>query len=97
MWVRSILSVDNYQNQFWYLNGKLHREDGPACIYTSGARHWYINGRRHRDDGPALIYADGFKCWYLNGKKYTNQSEYQRAGNISDDDMSIILMRYSWK
>ncbi len=25
----------------WRLNGKLHREDGPAVIDTSGAREWW--------------------------------------------------------
>ena len=29
---------------FWYLNGKLHREDGPAVEYPSGDKYWYLNG-----------------------------------------------------
>ena len=29
----------------WYLNGKLHREDGPAIEYTNGTKHWYLNGK----------------------------------------------------
>ena len=28
----------------WYLNGKLHREDGPAREYASGDKSWYLNG-----------------------------------------------------
>lgn len=29
----------------WYLNGELHREDGPAVEYAGwGAKRWYING-----------------------------------------------------
>jgi hypothetical protein len=27
----------------WYINGKLHREDGPAVKYASGDKEWYIN------------------------------------------------------
>jgi hypothetical protein len=30
----------------WYLNGKLHREDGPAVEYSSGTKVWYLNGFR---------------------------------------------------
>jgi len=30
----------------WYLNGKLHREDGPAVEYANGTRLWYLNGER---------------------------------------------------
>jgi len=31
--------------RFWYLNGKLHREDGPAVERADGDRAWYLNGR----------------------------------------------------
>ena len=52
----------------WYLNGKFHREDGPAIEWTNGRKSWYLNGKRHREDGPAFEWADGTKLWYLNGK-----------------------------
>ena len=29
----------------WYLNGKLHREDGPAVEYANGTKHWLLNGK----------------------------------------------------
>ena len=59
--------VDEYGNQYWYLNGKWHSEDGPAVIWADGTKRWYLNGKRHREDGPAIIYADGSQRWYLNG------------------------------
>ena len=49
------------------LNGKLHREDGPAIEYCD-ARFWYINGKIHRTDGPAAELSNGDKHWYINGK-----------------------------
>jgi hypothetical protein len=52
----------------WYLNGKLHREDGPAREYSDGNKVWYLNGKLHREDGPAREYASGYKSWWLNGK-----------------------------
>ena len=42
----------------WYLNGKFHREDGPAIEYTNGQYGWYLNGQLHREDGPAAEYID---------------------------------------
>ena len=30
----------------WYLNGKLHRTDGPAVEYGNGNRAWFLNGKR---------------------------------------------------
>ena len=55
-------------SNYWYLNGKLHREDGPAVEYPSGFKAWYLDGNRHREDGPAIEYSDGDNYWYLNGK-----------------------------
>ena len=48
-------------NFCWFINGKLHREDGPAVEYADGSKDWYINGIRHRENGPAVEYADGYE------------------------------------
>ena len=32
-------------DKFWWLNGKLHREDGPAVEYADGGKSWYLNGK----------------------------------------------------
>jgi hypothetical protein len=55
-------------DKFWYLNGKLHREDGPAVEESDGSKDWYLNDQRHREDGPAIEWANGDKSWYLNGQ-----------------------------
>jgi len=55
-------------NKYWYLNDKLHREDGPAVEYKNGYKSWYIHGKRHREDGPAIEFAEGDKSWYINDK-----------------------------
>ncbi len=52
----------------WFLNGKRHREDGPAVELVSGQKAWYLNDKRHREDGPACEFANGRKYWYLNDK-----------------------------
>jgi hypothetical protein len=57
-------------NRYWYLNGQLHREDGPAIEWANGNREWYLNGERHREDGPAIEWANGSRLWYLNGKRH---------------------------
>ena len=57
------------------MNGKFHREDGPALEDANGNKWWYLNGKLHRENGPAVEYADGDKYWYLNGKRYS-ESDY---------------------
>jgi len=39
--VQEYVSGDKY----WYLNGKLHREDGPAIEYYNGYKEYYYNGK----------------------------------------------------
>lgn len=62
--------VDEKGTKFWYLNGKLHREDGPAVEYANGTKFWYLNDEPHREDGPACEYPDGEKYWYLDGIRH---------------------------
>ena len=59
---------DEDGNQYWYLNGKLHREDGPAVIWANGNKFWFLNGKCHREDGPAYISSDGTQAWWVNGE-----------------------------
>ena len=65
-------TVKVYENgsKSWYLNGKRHREDGPAIEHFDGTKEWFLNDQRHREDGPAIIYALGSKFWYLNGNRH---------------------------
>ena len=58
------------QSTEWYLNGRRHREDGPAVEWANGYKEWYLNDQRHRPDGPAVEWADGSKVWYLNGQRH---------------------------
>ena len=61
----------------WYVDGKLHRLDGPAIEFASGTKHWFVNGKRHRLDGPAIEYPDGTKQWFIFGEKYLDKELYR--------------------
>ena len=54
-------------SKHWYLNGFLHREDGPAVECPNGTKFWYFNGVYHRVGGPAIESPSGEKQWYLHG------------------------------
>ena len=74
------LEIDKLGHKYWYLEGKLHRVDGPAVEYANGDKYWYLEGERHRTDGPAIEYADGHKCWFYNGTEINcnSQREFER-------------------
>ena len=74
-----IAEFDDYRG--WFLNGKLHREDGPAVERPDAARFWFLNGKQHREDGlPAIEYADGTRQWWVNGELHReNGPAYESA------------------
>jgi len=81
------VTVDAAKTKRWYLNDKLHREDGPAVEYADGTKHWYLNDNLHREDGPASVWADGTKYWYVNGEQLTalrrENAELREALNLA--------------
>jgi hypothetical protein len=72
--------VEVYEDgdKHWYLNGKRHREDGPAVERSDGHKSWYLNGKRHREDGPAIEWSDGDKFWCLNDEYLTEEEFNER-------------------
>ncbi len=73
------VKVHENGNKYWFLNGRLHREDGPAFEYARGHKVWYLNDKLHREDGPACEYYDGTKHWYLNGEELTEEEFNNRT------------------
>jgi hypothetical protein len=85
--------------QEWYLNDKLHREDGPAVIWASGTQYWFLNGKRHREDGPAIIWADGTQSWYLHDTYITDEvnkwfDDYNLTYDTLTDEEKWYLIFY---
>ena len=73
-------------SKIWYLNDRIHREDGPAVEYSDGSKIWYIHGKRHRENGPSMEYADGTKYWYLNDREYSEEAYWNEV-------ISLIVRR----
>ena len=84
-------------NKAWYLNDKLHREDGPAVEYADGDKYWYINGELHRENGPAIEFADGTKDWWINGKQVSESEVMRPKHTITIDGKEIQISHESFK
>jgi hypothetical protein len=68
----------------WIDGGRLHRDDGPALVYTAKGRswlsdlvhgrprskEWWRKGRRHRDGEPAIELENGDRQWWVNGRRH---------------------------
>ena len=82
------------------MNGKLHREDGPAIEYCDGAKIWYLNDKRHRLDGPAYLCYNGEKYWFINECNVTDEiTKWAIDNNIDLDNLTEddkILIKLTW-
>jgi hypothetical protein len=90
-----ICKIDKIGNKYWYLNDKLHREDGPAVEFKFGTNGWYLNGIRHRLDGPAIEFSDGTKVWMLNGIEYFNLNKFCAAANITGAEKTFFFLKWA--
>lgn len=88
-----ILKITNDGTKIWTVDGKRHREDGPAVDFGP-ARFWYINDVLHREDGPAVEFDDAKPGWYLNGRVYSFQ-DYIDVLNKSPDEKMVLMLKYS--
>ena len=84
--------VKVYSNgdKFWYVNGQLHREDGPAVEYPNGYKEWWVNGKRHREDGPAIQHSNGYKEWFLNNKNYSAEDFFKEMNEKSGCSGKVV-------
>jgi len=51
-----IFNIDDEQeityedgDKSWFLNGKLHRADGPAIERSGGDKYWFLNGKKYSE------------------------------------------------
>jgi hypothetical protein len=68
--VKSFLNVpQNYTGiairsdgtKHWRLNGKFHREDGPAVVCANGEKYWWLNGKKVGKQTVELFYMLKYK------------------------------------
>ena len=45
IWDKQVFCVNMFGFKWWYLNGQLHRENGPAIECANGINLWFLNGK----------------------------------------------------
>ena len=86
----------------WWLNGQLHRTDGPALTKSDGEKQWWTNGKLHRTNGPAVANPlTGRQEWWQNGKLHrTDGPAFRREnktgvwvihGKPTDPNLIVVL------
>ena len=44
IWDKPVFFDTRLGDKYWFLNGKRHRENGPAIEYGNGDKAWWLNG-----------------------------------------------------
>lgn len=70
--------IEGIRVELFFKDGKTHREDGPARIYTdTNSMEWWVDGIRHRLDGPAVFFTSPYNgnnlYYYIDGEPYKEQ------------------------
>ena len=51
--------------KYWFLNDKLHREDGPAYEHHNGSKYWYLNDKQAHPESLVDLWLEReVFCWY---------------------------------
>lgn len=92
----STISIDRFGTKRYTLNGKAHRDDGPAVIFSAGNKWWFKHGTLHRLNGPAIETIDSERLWYIDGKFYLHYKHYLEDVRklISDEAFLILVLTY---
>jgi hypothetical protein len=66
--------IVEYSNgdKYWYRNGELHREDGPAIEWADGDKYWFLNGKLYSESEFLSLTKPSCngKVVEIDGKKY---------------------------
>lgn len=77
-----LVSKEKYKlisKEFWSMDGTFSFRD--ICVL-------------HRIDGPAVLHHDDSTSWFVNGTEYHSNKEYQKATRLTDEEMTLIILKY---
>ena len=59
------LHINELGTKRWFKDGKLHRDDGPAVIWSDDEQYWYKNDERYEPSAHEIM------AWKMNEKEQT--------------------------
>lgn len=66
--------------------------------YNQYKEAWTIDGTEftpiHRTDGPAIVYFNDEQLWFINNVSYTTNESYRVQAELSNEEMSFIVLKY---
>jgi hypothetical protein len=78
----------------WMVDGKFHREDGPAVEWEDGTKEWVINNQLHRTAGPAVEWASGRNEWCLYNKKLSFDEWLDQNNELTGEEKVMYKLKY---
>lgn len=96
------VTINESETITYYVNGTIHRDNGPARLFKDGRIIYFQNGFIHREDGPAEVYLDGSYAYSKNGNYHrddgpavvnSEEIQYWKYGNLHREDGPALINR----
>ena len=75
---------ETYHGVFYWVDGKLHRTNGPAIAWSNGEQSYWINDKLHRLDGPAVTWDNGEEFYFVDNKEVSKEDFYKNYYQKND-------------
>ncbi len=92
-----VMKVDAAGNKWWRLNGKHHREDGPAIEWSDGTEWWFLNGKQLTEEehsramkGASTVTARAQHVWDTAFATYISVQYAKHLGNTDEDVVRAV-------
>jgi len=85
--IKYVVEVSADGDKYWYLNGKIHREDGPAVEYADGTKCWYLNDEQLTEEEHHIRTLPTVKT--ASSKPMFEVSEIRE--NSHDDSATLVI------
>ena len=87
--------MTEYIDVTWKQFSALKSAEGYYCInFSSGVKHWRKNEKLHRIGAPSVIAPNGELGWHILGIGYYSNKGYQNDAGLSDEEMTIMILKY---
>lgn len=89
------ISIDESGVKIYSVDGRWHREDGPAREHPDGKKEWWIKDRLHRENGPAVEHSDGKMEWWIDGEIHREDGPAVKLANgdkewyLNDQEIAV--------
>lgn len=80
--------------KIWTRDGTCHTKINDKILTHINWKYTYDDHVIHRINGPAIVYKNNDETWWLNGYRYHDVYDFVSKNNMSEEDMTALILKY---